>query len=239
MVESEIDQLFGGLYASMSDRFWVNSIESISRANWKIDQLMEASAASLTVPRTLVTSNAKEALDFFDECGGKMIYKLLCSHVRRSTNKGRFSGVYTNVVTREEIIAREKEISVAPCLFQEYVNKQFELRVTIIGKSVFTVSIDSQKSPRSAVDWRRYDTDRTPYSPYQLDSAIERQLLELVKRYGLVFACIDLIVRPDGEVIFLELNPNGQWYWLEPLSGIPLTARFAEFLVDHFQSETK
>jgi len=54
----------------------------------------------------------------------------------------------------------------------------------------------------------------------------------LVEKLGLVFGCIDMIVTPRGEFIFLEINPNGQWLWIEELTGLPISEAIANTLAN-------
>lgn len=50
------------------------------------------------------------------------------------------------------------------------------------------------------------------------------------ERMHLNFGCFDLIVTPDGEYVFLECNPNGQWLWVELATGLPIAEAIADFL---------
>lgn len=56
--------------------------------------------------------------------------------------------------------------------------------------------------------------------------------MAFVKNLGLEFCSADFLVTRDGEEIFLELNPNGQWLWLEFLTGTPLASMFADLLLE-------
>ena len=47
-----------------------------------------------------------------------------------------------------------------------------------------------------------------------------------------MFGCIDFIVTPEGEYVFLEVNQMGQFLWVELANPeFPLLQAFAEFLV--------
>jgi hypothetical protein len=47
---------------------------------------------------------------------------------------------------------------------------------------------------------------------------------------GLNFAAFDFALDYEGRWIFLECNPNGQWLWLEVLTGLPLVETIARHL---------
>ncbi len=119
-----------------------------------------------------------------------------------------------------------------PCQFQEYVPKEIEIRVTVFGSKALSVEIHSQVTESTRHDWRRYgEHGQAPHYPHRLPSDIGIKCIKLVQRLGLEFGAIDLIVRPDGRYTFLEINPNGQWAWLERLTGLPFVETLAELLL--------
>jgi glutathione synthase/RimK-type ligase-like ATP-grasp enzyme len=109
-------------------------------------------------------------------------------------------------------------VQVAPGIYQELVEKKAEWRVTVVGNNLFPVRIDSQKSPETAVDWRRNQL-ADMYDLAELDPELGRKLLKVHEQLGLIYGAYDLIERPDGEMVFLECNPAGQWLWLEEATG--------------------
>ncbi|MCA1693463.1 MAG: hypothetical protein LC749_01330 [Actinobacteria bacterium] len=106
----------------------------------------------------------------------------------------------------------------------------WELRVTVVGDQVFACRIESQVTESTRIDWRRYDLENTPHVAHRLDPDIERRCVVLTRHFGLEFSAIDLIVTADGETVLLELNPNGQWAWIEELTGLPISAAIADVL---------
>lgn len=118
---------------------------------------------------------------------------------------------------------------------QEYVPKAFELRVTVVDEDVFAARIDTQDldDDKGKVDWRQgYDTGMK-LSVFDLPGEISDKCVTLVHALGLNFGCIDLIVRPDGQYVFLECNPNGQWLWIELETGMKISEGIARFLATH------
>jgi glutathione synthase/RimK-type ligase-like ATP-grasp enzyme len=92
------------------------------------------------------------------------------------------------------------------------------------------VEIDSQSDPDSLVDWRHGGT-ALDHEVHQLPDGIARLCLELCSDYGLRFGAIDLALRPDGGYTFFEVNPNGQWAWIEQITGLPLSSALADLLL--------
>ncbi len=184
----------------------------------KFDQLAIAQTFGLQIPATLVTNDPASAKDFVGQHKAVAV-KSVAGYGHQV--EGGFYTAYTNIVT-EDILDRLESVRVAPVCLQEYVDKEFELRVTVVGQKVFSCRIDSQNKQRTQVDWRRYDRT-TPHSVYAIDQALSERLISMMKHYGIRFASFDLIVTPDGQTIFLEMNPASQFLWVEELTGMPIT----------------
>jgi glutathione synthase/RimK-type ligase-like ATP-grasp enzyme len=112
------------------------------------------------------------------------------------------------------------------------LSKALELRVTVVGHRVMTAALDSQVSARAAHDWRR-DGQRMvqDWRPYQLPVEIEEKILRLMDYFSLNYGAIDIILTPDGRHVFLELNPSGEFFWLEQTPGLPISNAIAELLL--------
>jgi glutathione synthase/RimK-type ligase-like ATP-grasp enzyme len=121
--------------------------------------------------------------------------------------------IYTTPI-REQDLALLDTIRLAPGFFQEYIPKRVELRVTIIGDDIFTAELHSQVHEETCYDWRHYEVE-IPMYEHQLPVEIAEQCLALTKAYGLNFSTSDLILTPDGRYVFLEMNPNGQFLWVQ------------------------
>ncbi len=215
----------GGVLRSLPVR-WVNHPEKIVSADYKPFQLAVAHRLGFTVPRSLVTNDPEMARHFIDELG-EVIYKPLSSIIV-GLEEARPLNQFTRLVTQDDLPLIDA-VRHAPCLFQERIEKAFELRVVVMESRVFSVAINSQNSERTNLDWRRSYTDLT-YSVHEMDPSLERLCLELVDELGLVFAAIDLAVGNDGTIVFFELNSNGQWAWLEEHVDLPLVDSMVDLL---------
>ncbi len=94
-------------------------------------------------------------------------------------------------------MAHAESVSLSPIVFQSYVPKRLEVRVTVVGDRVFAAEIHSQNSNRSHFDWRRYDLGATPYFPHELPPDLAARCVKLVAQSGLNYGTIDLILTPD------------------------------------------
>lgn len=207
----------------LKDKIWVSPYWNMIRAENKLYQLSIASKIGLEVPDTLISSDPKEVKEFWDYCKHEMIIKLLAVSVLED------HVIYTNKITLEDM-AKIENVKYSPSIFQRYVPKKFELRIIIVGNKVFSIKIDSQKFSKTQIDWRRKpENDKEIYfSETTLPFEIKGKCLELTKQLGLRFGCIDMILTPDNRYIFLEINPNGQWWFAQTNTGLPI----AEAIVD-------
>ena len=118
--------------------------------------------------------------------------------------------------------------------FQELLQKSLEIRVTVVGRRVMSASIDSQVSARAAHDWRRDGLRMLQdWRPYQLPQEIEEKILRLMDYFCLNYGAIDIILTPDDQHVFLELNPGGEFFWLERTPGLPISDAIADVLLGH------
>lgn len=180
------------------------------------------------MPDSLATNDPVQVLEFFNEHDGRIISKRYRTSIIPCAD-GTHVGYPTSPVSLRDIGYAES-VAFAPMLFQVYIPKRVEVRVTIVGDRVFAAEIDSQLTHRTRYDWRNYDWSRTPYRRHELPSSVRASLLALVNRVGLNYATADLIVTLQGEYVFLEINPGGQYLWIETAVGFPITEAICDFL---------
>src|SRR6266487_2593611 len=225
---AEARMALGGLLRSV-DCLWVNHPEKMVSADYKPFQLKVAGDCGLQIPTSLITNDPGAVLDFFECCKGEMIYKTLSGGMIVAES-GEVVSVYTSRVTRDDLLDVGSRVRYTACLFQELVPKKLELRITVVGDHVFPAAISYMHPERAAVDWRTTYQD-LQYGIYELPQEIHYQCLALVRKLGLSFAAIDMIVTPDDRYVFLEANPNGQWQWIERATGFPICETLVDLLV--------
>lgn len=224
---SEGDAFLDCLYALPSIR-WVPAPHLIRHAESKIPQLQLARRLGLRIPRTIVTNDPAEAHRFASSVAYDIVVKPLMTSTVESADG--ICDLYTHRLSRDEIEEHIEAIRFTPTLLQEYVPKSTEIRVTIIGSDIFATEIDSQSVQDAKIDWRQVDPFTVPHKPISLPESLKSLLRRFLDQYGLCFGAIDLIRTPEGDYVFLENNPNGQWYWLEVLTGQPMAASMARLL---------
>jgi glutathione synthase/RimK-type ligase-like ATP-grasp enzyme len=183
----------------------------------------------LEIPRTLTTNDPSAVRTFAASCEGGIVTKMLSSFA--VYEGGREMVVFTNPVKPEDL-ADLSGLRLCPMTFQEMIPKALELRVTVVGERVMSASIDSQSSERAAHDWRRDGLRMIrDWQPYELPRQVEENILRLMDYFVLNYGAIDIIVTPDGRHVFLEINPVGEFFWLERSPGLPISDAIADVLL--------
>lgn len=225
----ESTETLQGLYRALWDRRWVNPPHLERAADHKLYQLRVAQTLGFRTPRTLISNDPDEVMAFFQACGNQMIYKLM-TPIFVQDEEGNPYGIYTTLITPTAMAEQLPSIRLAPCMFQELVTKSYELRVNVIGDHVWAAAIYSQEMDETTLDYR-LDTDGCRHAPVLLPPDLEQKCLALNRRLGLRMSNLDLIYTPEGEYVFLEVNPNGQWAWVEEFTGFPLATALVDELL--------
>ena len=213
--------------------FCVNPATSVAMWEDKLTQLVVADQVGLATPPTRYLCDLSAAAEFADAHGGQVVYKPFTPYPGPPRVDGYITELYSQVLSASELRAQAGDDLVAtPGIFQPYVGKAFELRVVYVGGTVFACRIESQQSNVADKDWRRYDLANTPHVVHQLDATVERQVDELMRSMNLCFGSLDFIVTPEGEHVFLEVNPVGQFGWIVEQTGLPIHERLADLLVE-------
>ncbi|MBV1776483.1 hypothetical protein KSF73_12265 [Burkholderiaceae bacterium DAT-1] len=209
--------LFGLLYTL--DCYWMSHPLALRGAMWKGEQLQRAVRFGFLIPDTLVSNHPEAVVQFRSAIRGDMVFKALSSpHLGAESVPEDVqvnTGIGTTVVD-DDMMTHIDAVAELPCHFQAYIPKAYELRVTVIGQHVFAAKILSQQDERTRIDCRDMHAE-IPYEAYILPPALEQRCRDFVHSYKLQYGAIDLIVTPDGECVFLENNPVGQFLYIEEL----------------------
>jgi glutathione synthase/RimK-type ligase-like ATP-grasp enzyme len=215
---SEAATAMDGLYQSL-DAFWVNDPRKDAAASHKPWQLTVAQRSGLSIPPTLMTNDPEEARDFWARHGNNVIYKIFRAlpEAWRETRR-----------LKPEDAALADRVRVTPIIFQPFVEAVADIRATVIGNEVFAAAADARKG--------EYPTDfrfnaNLQWEKHRLPAEIEDQLRSLMRHMGLEYGAIDLRLTPEGEYVFLEINPAGQFLWVELATRQKIAAALAEHLM--------
>jgi len=206
---------------------WIDNPWNVEIAEDKLFQLDLACKVGFSIPDTIVTSDPERIRSFYRKHSGNVIVKVL----RASPIIGKV--LSTNRVTTENLTQIDS-VKRAPSIFQVCVEKAYELRITVVGEKIFSAKIHSQEDEATSLDWRKKpklnDFD-VRMEQNILPSEVEQKILQFMDMISLRFGCIDMIVTPENEYIFLEINPNGQWYFVQLNTEAKIAKSIAELLV--------
>ncbi|NES19300.1 MAG: MvdD family ATP-grasp ribosomal peptide maturase [Symploca sp. SIO3E6] len=220
-----------GMIASIKG-FHFDKMVNVDLAKNKQLQLQVAREVGLFTPRTLTTNNPEAVKQFALECKEQGIITKMLSSFAIYDDQGKEFVVFTNPV-KDEDLEHLEGLNLCPMTFQEKVPKALELRTIIVGNRVFTAAIDSQSLEGSTYDWRKEGRALVKsWEHYDLPEDVEKKLLKLMAYFSLNYGAIDIILTPDGRHVFLEVNPVGEFFWLELFSpNFPISQAIADILL--------
>ncbi len=223
-VENQWHAFLEGI-CTIQNVLWVNDPLKNHRAENKILQLEQAAVIGFNVPRTCITSSKEKALEFAKTCLGNVVAKSLYAPLIEYPKRDFF--IFTTKMGSLERLP-DSEFKLAPTIFQEAIEDKVDYRVTVVGNDCYPVKIESTDNMAIPIDWRLAQK-RLRYAPFDIPDDLENKCVKLVKDLGLIFGAIDLVER-DGKFYFLEVNPSGEWGWLEKEAKLPIAETLVNIL---------
>lgn len=215
LVSNEWRASLSGTMLCSFDGVWVNKPHCDARAGNKLFQLMEARKAGFRVPETLVSDDPIVVRDFITRNDGRVIAKKILGAAPRP--------LATILMHQDDL--EDSSISSCPTMYQEYISGDQHVRAHVFGGQAICALISSD-----IVDWRR-DLN-VPFAPHELHEHPKRMLSDLLDALGLEMGIFDLKYTTEGELVWIELNTQGQFLFCEALADIPLSREFASFLIN-------
>ena len=215
----------------LKDVFSLGSVVYDRVSASKMLQLKIAKELGMKTPDTCFSNRKEDILAF----SGKYEHVLLKSIENDNVwidNEYEYVFYAQKVKSSDMLDKPEEMFSQTVSFVQNYIEKQFELRITVVDKTVFACKIDSQMmdDDKGKIDWRQgYDYD-LKHEIFDLPTEIADFCLRYLERMNLHFGCFDMIVTPQNEYVFLECNPNGQWLWIELETGMKISETIAQTL---------
>jgi len=197
-----------------------------SKGSWqwqnKLSEYLVARRAGLDVPDTITTNDPTVAREFIEKWKGRVVFK-------------EFSHALIRFKTEFVKGLGDDRLTVSPVTFQQYIDKEYEIRVVVVGDKVFACRIDSQASELARIDWRVYDNANVRWDRMRLPRRIERGIVKLMRSLDLLWGSVDLAKAKDGRFYFFEVNRPGSQYWLLPYVGLDTTKEIAGYLAEQFR----
>ncbi|PKN02697.1 hypothetical protein CVU76_01525 [Candidatus Dojkabacteria bacterium HGW-Dojkabacteria-1] len=221
-ISSLHEEGFSLISEAYPESLWVSKPTAIKSASNKLLQTLIAKKIGFRVPETIFSTDPV-AIEGLRSRVGDIVIKPLGRPF--ATVNGIPSWFFATVIPSSQTMDYEG-LGLTPMIFQQLIHKLFDLRVTIIGNKIFGCKIVSDQ-----VDWRTVQSKPdTLYTPFELDRNIIEKCLLMNQQLGLNFGAYDFAYSKEGEYVFLEINPNGQWGFVEDKTGLPLSKTMAELL---------
>lgn len=227
-VLDEWSECLEGFFAHIPRIRWMNFPAANALASRKLEQLSKAQQFGLTIPDTIVTQDSEALRAFFSKHKGEVIVKPLGRASVERPDSEMDSIIFTNMV-RESDLENLDDLAQCPTLFQSSVRKLSDVRITMVDGDFHSYELTAKDSDgKQRCDIRRNNMADVDYRELFLPQDVTDSLIRLVNHYGLRFAAIDMAVADDGQWYFFEVNPNGQWAWLDLCAGATIYESFCK-----------
>ncbi|QIK09054.1 ATP-grasp domain-containing protein [Streptomyces sp. Je 1-4] len=210
-----------GLLCAAFQGEWISHPEATDRASDKLYQLAVAKQAGFRVPRTLVTQSRDEVAAFLQQVG-----RVIVKPVVGATGPLMFTQRIEDPTSFQA-----ESFAACPAIYQEYIEGSEHIRLNCFGDRMYAALLKTDQ-----LDWR---ADLTiPISEWRVPEETAKKVTSVLQRLGLRMGAIDIKLTPSGEPVWLEVNPQGQFLFLEPLLNIPLGELFLDFLLSEAGDHT-
>jgi hypothetical protein len=210
-IESTWKNLFEGDFRTITNKpVFVNDPIKTKKGYNKVSQLEVAKRSGFNIPDTLISNSYIDILNF---CQNKTVI------IKPMITDTRFP-IYVNEFDSEKV--SENDIKICPSIFQEKLNSTVNYRVNVFGDNIYSFRIENER-----MDWR---TGNSKMTFVKLSKSLEESSFHFIKKSGLKMGCIDLKESSDGNIYFLENNPQGQFSFLEATTGYPLMTKFVQYI---------
>lgn len=237
-IKEECNYALEGLWKILEkDSFWISKPTNMRFCSYRINQLHVALTLGFKIPKTIISNDPKEISNFFYNNNKNIISKAVGVGVPILNKEGYtyFEVIFTHKITEQEIFDYIETTNYSPHIYQECIDKDIELRVTVVGNKTFTCAIHSQDHSDDEVklDWRRVIPTEINHKIIDIPTELSNLCIKLVHEFGLKYGAIDILKDKKGNYIFLEINCDGQYGWIEHLTGAEITEELVNLIVNH------
>lgn len=215
MIAKDIIALVNGMVDSFKGKVLTKPY-ILRAAENKVYQLLYAKKEGLKIPESFIGNSTGVASCFTERH----------SIIKPITTGKIISKNHVEIFQTSCFTELNEDISLMPVYLQEYVSKKYEVRLTCINNNLFPIRIDSNDK----LDWRK-DYAGLKYEIIDCPEHVKKICLKLLDDFGLQYGAFDFIVTDNDEWVFLEVNPNGQWLWLEKLLNLTIAEKIVDYLM--------
>ena len=206
--EASLGSLFRGLECQ-----WVNSIESLNNARYRIHQLQKIRAQGIRVPEIIVSNDFRRVQAFFSMTEEKLLYR-----------PSGWNNSNWNVGQIDDIGRHISDLPGTPVEYQENIPGD-EVRAYVIGDSVFAGVVESAEADFTGTMGGHY------IRPVELPQEAKRTCLTAAVTLGLVFCSVEMRITPEGEFVVVDVDANPMFMHFEQTTRLPISDRLVELLI--------
>jgi hypothetical protein len=222
-IEAEWGSFLKSLYMRL-DGIWLSGPTQIFLAEDKPRQLILAHELGFEIPEVTITNDWASVKEITGQ------HQAIGKPLREALLSGEGERVMFTSRINEAQESDAASMALAPFIAQREILKKYDVRVTVVGTKAFATAIWSQANAETEVDWRQGSRTDLKHERIELDQSLKQRCINLVSALGLKFGAIDFICDQQDKLWFLEINPNGQWAWIENLTGYPISKAIVDEL---------
>ena len=194
---------------------WINHPTMNYIASHKVEQLSRAQNYGLHTPDTVITNRYEDVKSFYEKhhVTGIIAKSLAGSWIERDLPQNDTFLHTVEITELDDSIFNS--INTTPVIFQEKINKKSDVRIIVLDSSIIAVELKRIENGQQSLDIRRDNMSGVKYSVTQIPRQVNNIIFQLIQSYQLRFAVLDFAIDQEGDWIFFEINPNGQWAWLD------------------------
>lgn len=224
--EQQWYQLLNCLQTSLMCQ-WINNPKNTFEAENRLYQLKVAQDLGFRIPDTSITNIPFSGIKFFDQCSKNIVAKVLHHHeIVYDEYSYRFP---TSVINSNHFLESD-ELKYAPVILQERIDISEEIRITVVDQKVYPVRITANKYKNNYSDLHKIEEKFLNFERISIEKNLEKLCINLNRKMGLLLSSIDLVVNKKGEIHFLEINPIGDWNWLEKHVDLGIADSISELI---------
>ncbi|HSX15354.1 MAG TPA: hypothetical protein VLF40_01055 [Candidatus Saccharimonadales bacterium] len=223
-LDMERRALQAALWDSIPEEMWLNSPDQILRAERKLSQLRQAHQLGFAIPSTAITND-------WDSIQNRLEQNVICkSSYSVFYDGGEYRLLYTTPFTNDPS-ELPLDLNPYPGIWQNALKKSREWRITVVGDETFDAAIYTHEDAKD--DWRKHQLvpGYVDFKVEPFPTDLKEKCFAYLGRFGLRFGAFDFIEDAEGQMTFLECNPNGQYMWLEHQLQLPISDAITSELI--------
>lgn len=198
----------------------------------KLKVLLLAEKHGLTTPKYEIISNLNQ-IENNKFSNDNFVTKAICEGVYKTIENYHFYS-YTESYSVDEFVREKSDVPVFPSLIMEQIEKTIEIRSFFLAGTFYSMAIFSQTNEQTKIDFRKYDSEKpNKREPFQIPEVIEEKLKKIFLELDLNCGSIDLIIDKNGNYVFLEINPVGQYNMTSDPCNYNIDSIIANYLINN------